>query len=917
MGRGEAPAMQQHLNTGSGIQGKMMADIESGDQQSTKDLTSILIGSIIRIESGAPQGGYLSLLKTVADEPRISMYADPDVLAFVATYAKNDRADGSGSWQILSADGAKQIGERLAFGDRIHLLNMGPTAGYLDSFEWVDRLEPFKEYPMQIGVFTSEARRGRSISGTWTVTGEEAGTFIAAGDRIELENGYPGAGKLYAYGDVTGHPLFTTRYEGFRRFVFTGPKPGAKIDDADQIASPNWTVTLADRSLHLYDIYHQISSPGGDPETARYDRGFFKIGFDDGPEMQIVALDLSSSDQGETLSGTVRFEGRGEEPLIAKHGNENVYDIYLQPKDIPIDESKKRNGQWQLGVRKHQRVTSLAVSISAQGELSGTIAYIGEEPVIIQGLRGVVTPNNLDLYRSGKRAPEWVTERIYRVELEIVETYKELFTAVAGMTDSDIDDVLSQSLNQPADTEVPDGESVTGASTLLDREFQVQQLLNLYTLSRQLSAFFRYTLIPLMEQSLEDHRANSAGTLAPIQLFRQCFQHVATDHAIIRQATIQRQWNAAEDGVNLSAAELLKTDKLAVKAVMPFRKLLANDADGGDAPAVITYQSENTYIHLTPYAKQFILIGVSYDRVPPAAVAFAHKTLLGKDFYAYEIMAIPHEAGHYIYQHGKRNGQGFPELSRQFQGNPYYHWCEEIFADVYGCVVAGPLAAISMQAMLMSIDRDRAWQDDEQHPTPVLRIYLFAEILRVLNELMPDRYAFKDGADKIDVTDQLDRDWTEILRVWRYDPMNNEREEDELSERPQRVFMHDGADLSLDTIVNVERVMQAIRPMIVTFAKWLLDTADFGDQEDEAQRSEERLSLKIPWTRLNRTTTAPYNDVMAAMTDRDFARKRAPGQLVRGPKNNAPSAAQSSADDRLRQYLQEWDDSGPHGWGGH
>lgn len=136
--------------------------------------------------------------------------------------------------------------------------------------------------------------------------------------------------------------------------------------------------------------------------------------------------------------------------------------------------------------------------------------------------------------------------------------------------------------------------------------------------------------------------------------------------------------------------------------------------------------------HLVPYSKRFILIGVSYDRVPPAASLFDGEEFIGKNFYNFELLAIPHEIAHYVYQHGKLAGKSLIEVSKKFENHPYYRWCEELFADVYGCIVGGPLAANQYASVANFNNRDRAWKDDEEHPTPVLRLFIMAEILRIL-----------------------------------------------------------------------------------------------------------------------------------------------------------------------------------------
>ena len=335
----------------------------------------------------------------------------------------------------------------------------------------------------------------------------------------------------------------------------------------------------------------------------------------------------------------------------------------------------------------------------------------------------------------------------------------------------------------------------------------------------------------------------------------------------------------------------------------PFQHLLHDSLNGTDELAIITYLSERTHIHLVPYTKQFMLIGVSYDRVPPAASIFEGREFLGKKLYGFELMAIPHEVGHYIYNHGKLDGQTLPALSEKFATNPYYRWCEELFADVYSCIVAGPLAAISMQTLLMSIDRDRAWKDDEDHPTPVLRIFIFAEILRILDD--------NDSRERAqDVPDDLDQGWAEILKIWGYDRMP-ERSDDRPF-RPVRVYAHDRSVMHLETIVNVTRVMNAIQPIIKEFATRLLTA-----YASHSAQSQDALATNIPWTHYDGRDAGLYNVVMHRMVNLNFAREQLPRQAILNAHIDETLSDLSNPDEKLRQYSSHWDDRGPHMTGGH
>ncbi|MCB8968333.1 MAG: hypothetical protein H6660_15735 [Ardenticatenaceae bacterium] len=443
-------------------------------------------------------------------------------------------------------------------------------------------------------------------------------------------------------------------------------------------------------------------------------------------------------------------------------------------------------------------------------------------------------------------------------------------------------------------------------SDVIDHSFQIKQLLNLFALSNLLNAFNQNTLQALMLKSSQDHQQNK--TLAPLHLFRGCFRCIAADHEIIQRATVQRRWNQDKLGEQYyqseQAVELLVMDKLAIKAVAPFQHLLFDHADH---LAVLTYFSETTHIHHVPYTDRFILVGVNYDRVSLVDNSSDDKTLTGRDFSAFELMAIPHEVGHYVYQHGKlENGKTFPEVSQKFKDNPYYQWCEEIFADLYGCIVAGPLSVFSMQAFLTSGDKERAWRDDNEHPTPILRSYILSEILRILRDVD------KKGAKRYDfatVTRNLDEGWTEILEGWGYERIEKDKN------RPTRIYLPDDSTKHLERIINVDRVIKAIRPIIAEFANHLLAAANFNQQ---SAASSEKRPTDIPWSKGDYKVSKEYAREMAALAGGSTAREPISLEVLLNTKMGEDDVAHDAADAeaRLQWYLDIWGDSGPTGSSG-
>ena len=166
---------------------------------------------------------------------------------FVSTHNNPDRDNGSGSWEIVSANG-KNGGEPLAVGDRIHLKNMYPNAGYLDVCGWTEHLPVFDKFLDQTGaVFTTRSPDRDNGTGIWIVRSatEEDGTPVLEGDSIAIESSYfindEGNNRVSGFLNVTGEvkdiPSFND-YDG-SKLVFT------QSISYNQSILDIWTITLS------------------------------------------------------------------------------------------------------------------------------------------------------------------------------------------------------------------------------------------------------------------------------------------------------------------------------------------------------------------------------------------------------------------------------------------------------------------------------------------------------------------------------------------------------------------------------------------------------------------------------------------------------------------------------------------------
>lgn len=210
------------------------------------DRAPIKIGAVVNLQNRYPNdGSYLDAWGAVWSKPEFRQV--PTETMFVSTHISADRDSGSGSWEIVSASG-KDAGEPLVVGDRIHLRNMYPNAGYLDACGWTEHLRVFEKFLDQTGaVFTTRSPNRDNGTGIWTVrsAAEADGRPVHEGDSIAIESSYfiNDAGKnrvsgfLNVAGKVSDIPAFGD-YEG-AKLVFT------KSISYDQPIPDIWTVTIS------------------------------------------------------------------------------------------------------------------------------------------------------------------------------------------------------------------------------------------------------------------------------------------------------------------------------------------------------------------------------------------------------------------------------------------------------------------------------------------------------------------------------------------------------------------------------------------------------------------------------------------------------------------------------------------------
>lgn len=211
--------------------------------------------------------------------------------------------------------------------------------------------------------------------------------------------------------------------------------------------------------------------------------------------------------------------------------------------------------------------------------------------------------------------------------------------------------------------------------------------------------FFRDGFDPDQQQ----HRVLEPSVEFPVDyVFNALLQQVSYDMTVIGRAAMDRAGDEAD--------ALAQADQLAQRAIDP-----AVRAGLIEETAVLTYTNKSANIRNIPYA-------------PLALIAIPY-TALG---YKRDLLATAHEVGHQVYRHSRLQRTGFDSILRhEVADGPLWlqRWLEEIFADVYGCLIGGPVMALNFQALLLTHERERFINDDGEHPVEPIRPYIYTTVL--------------------------------------------------------------------------------------------------------------------------------------------------------------------------------------------
>ena len=147
-------------------------------------------------------------------------------------------------------------------------------------------------------------------------------------------------------------------------------------------------------------------------------------------------------------------------------------------------------------------------------------------------------------------------------------------------------------------------------------------------------------------------------------MLRKILHQASFDLTVIQRAIAQRNIQTLDE-------QLKKFDELACLAIYNSSKGSPNPPGLIDPVKPFVYFQRDTSVRIVPYANA-LLIGVPYMALEQPL----------------DVLSIPHEIGHHVYQKGNSTATEPIKLNfeKYFAGKPIWlrAWLEEIFADIYG-----------------------------------------------------------------------------------------------------------------------------------------------------------------------------------------------------------------------------------------
>jgi len=247
-------------------------------------------------------------------------------------------------------------------------------------------------------------------------------------------------------------------------------------------------------------------------------------------------------------------------------------------------------------------------------------------------------------------------------------------------------------------------EEISGPSPNLSKEKWIYDLIErLVVFTDKRKTFF--SKFHTTRTNAEQVSLQESPDYPPHYVLKVILDQFSIDFSVIQRAYNQRRSEQADT--------LLKADYLAKKA------LSYAEGEGKliQITQPITYFQKSASVRVVPYAN-IALIGIPYTCITNPN----------------DYLSIAHEVGHHVYWHGEIEKTPIPNyLANHFNAFPKWllDWLEEIFADIYGVLVAGPAIALSFQDLLLQRSTTELFSfDDGSHPISWLRPYVYTYALK-------------------------------------------------------------------------------------------------------------------------------------------------------------------------------------------
>ena len=272
-------------------------------------------------------------------------------------------------------------------------------------------------------------------------------------------------------------------------------------------------------------------------------------------------------------------------------------------------------------------------------------------------------------------------------------------------------------------------------------------------------------LDPLYDFFLEgfygEHRyLEPSKSFPPRYVLRTLLDQVSIDLKIVQSAMSARLWSPDQD-LSYQGFILYQADILCEHALRPafYNGLLKQYT-----PAISHFE-KNFTARLIPY-ENILFVGIPYTTM----VAPSTEDEDDDDFFgrlSRDFLAIPHEVGHFIYWNAQipDSDEYLNEyLDRRLEESKIRtwdwrrQWLEEIFSDVYSCLVAGPVVILDMQDLLTDNLPGHFREDPSKHPIPVLRPFIQTRILTKIKTA--DGESLFKNAPKL-----LDKQWRKTIKT--------------------------------------------------------------------------------------------------------------------------------------------------------